>query len=121
MIEKLYEDFTTKLLPQIQEGLTITKDYFVDLFGRYIQYLIIKDAFLLALGVLGLIVVAILVHKAFKTKNPEIFIPACTFGAFGILVFGLMALCNGDNLIKSIYIPEVRVYQEFKSYSNSVN
>jgi len=44
MIEKMYADFTTQMLPAIQTGLTITKDYFTDLFGRYVQYLIVSDS-----------------------------------------------------------------------------
>ena len=51
MIETLYNDFTTKLLPKIQEGLVITKDYFLDLFGRYVKYLIITDSIILGLMV----------------------------------------------------------------------
>ena len=39
MTEKLYQDFTEKLLPKITEGLVITKEYFADLFGRYVEYL----------------------------------------------------------------------------------
>ena len=44
MMKKLYTDFTEKMLPMIQEGLMITKEYFTDLFGRYIKYLIVTDA-----------------------------------------------------------------------------
>ena len=36
-MQQLYTDFTTKLLLQIQQGLTITKDYFMDLFARDIK------------------------------------------------------------------------------------
>ena len=43
-MDNIYTDFTTKLLPKIQEGLMITKDYFIDLYGRYIKYLIVTDS-----------------------------------------------------------------------------
>jgi len=41
--ETLYNDISTNVLPKIADGLTITKDYAYDLFGRYITYLIITD------------------------------------------------------------------------------
>ena len=44
MLEQMYSDFTTKLLPKIGEGLSMTKDYFFELFGRYVKYLIIVDS-----------------------------------------------------------------------------
>ena len=43
MMEQIYNDFVTKMLPKVQEGLMITKDYFTDLFGRYVHYLIVID------------------------------------------------------------------------------
>jgi len=35
--------FTEKLAPAINSGAVITKDYVLDLFGRYIQYSITLD------------------------------------------------------------------------------
>ena len=43
-MDKIYEDFTANVLPKISEGLSMTKDYFFDLFGRYVHYFIVVDS-----------------------------------------------------------------------------
>jgi hypothetical protein len=125
MMDKIYEDFTTKLLPSIQEGLVITKDYFMDLFGRYVKYLIVSDTISIAVGFLGL-AIAIKFFKFSRVcwKESE---DSYDRAAEGILMFlstasvfvsFLFIMFSVDNLIKDIYIPEVRVYQEITSHMN---
>lgn len=122
MLEKIYEDFTTKMLPTIQEGLVITKDYFIDLFGRYIQYLIIFDSFQIVVSLLALFAAYKAFHRfkawvdSFDAYNPGdvfcwfLFVSYVLFFSFGI-VFSV------NNLLKDIFIPEVRVYEELKSFN----
>lgn len=52
MLEKMYTDFVTNMLPKVSEGLMITKEYFTDLFGRYVQYLIVTDCIFIVVGLL---------------------------------------------------------------------
>lgn len=52
MLEQMYNDFVTKVLPTIQEGLVISKDYFFDLFGRYVKYLIVVDSIWVVFGLI---------------------------------------------------------------------
>lgn len=121
MLEQMYNDFTTKLLPQINEGLVITKEYFTDLFGRYIKYLIIQDSLILLLSIVFL-VVAILVAKNLYLKHDDweredydvkiiLSFAAILFcGVLGTILFTDSSL----KIAKDIYIPEVRVYEELR-------
>ena len=60
-IDKMYQDFLTNIAPKIQEGLVITKDYFVDLFGRYVKYLIVIDLLSVIACIFGIIIVVCIV------------------------------------------------------------
>lgn len=134
-MDKIYTDFTTKLLPQIQEGLMITKDYFIDLFGRYIKYLLITDS-------IGAIVFFIAVWAflwgAMKTwkygwQKPDsdygssnfddlvwpIFVFIGLIG--GIVIFVIAFWIGVENVVKDIYIPEVRIYESLKSQTTHNN
>lgn len=119
--QQLYNDFTTKLLPKIGEGLQITKEYFTDLFGRYIKYLILTDSVWVAINAVFIILGLYLIYLGIKNgkksnwESPEFYM---TFFAIAIalLIFGIMPLpFNLDNLIKDIYIPEIRILQIIKS------
>lgn len=126
-MEQIYNDFTTKLLPQIQEGLVITKEYFIDLYGRYIKYLILIDTLSLVFCILFVLGSSYCIYYCFqqyKEKEEDGF-----FGDFddGYLMVSIIPLVffvisilftfsAMDNLIKDIYIPEVRIMQEINSY-----
>ena len=123
MIEQLYTDFTTKLLPTIQEGLVITKDYFIEFFGRYIKYLIIKDSIYLGL----LIICLVIVSKVLKNSIARARINKDSGGGEVVLI--MFSICiliitlatsiiTANNLIKDIYVPELRIYEEFRDYKN---
>lgn len=114
MLEQMYNDFITKVLPTIQEGLVISKDYFFDLFGRYIKYLIVVDSFWIAFGVIVTIVSCVFIYKAGKSNDDEISILLSVLGGL-MFIFGIfVASANTFNLIKTIYIPEVRIYKEIQ-------
>jgi len=113
MLEKMYTDFVTNMLPKVSEGLMITKEYFTDLFGRYVQYLIVTDCIFIGIGLLILLLGIVCFYYESKLKG----------GADGILVvlgffvtlIGLFVISkNTFNLVKTIYIPEVRIYEEIK-------
>ena len=100
-MEKLYQDFTNNILPKISEGLTITKDYFFDLFGRYINYLIVIDSLYIILCLLILIIVPIIFYKKRKYIIEE-----CEGVPFVLLFFLIIPLIclftNIDNLINCL-------------------
>lgn len=121
MLDRIYEDFTTKLLPKVAEGLTITKEYFFDLFGRYVKYLIITDAISLVISI-GVFVLGVIMCKKYLKKiwndmdwgySPlPLFM---SLGIIGIAVFGVIAIyVDASNIVKSIYIPEIRIYEQIK-------
>ncbi len=123
MLETIYNDFTTKLLPKVAEGLVVTKDYFLDLFGRYVKYLIITDtiyAFLaLIFAIIGILMVrkGIQVHKKSDSDVGDE-VGWIMFGAIAILFGSGVFVLSVTNLIKDVYIPEVRVLEQIKSMNN---
>ena len=125
MLETIYNDFTTKLLPQIQQGLVITKDYFADLFGRYVKYLIVMDSLCIILG-LTMFIVALYFGLRKKTADwvkdggsysgrDFIYLPIVVIGLVGILMFFFSV---GD-LVKDIYIPEIRVIEKIQEFKGN--
>lgn len=119
MKEEIYDDFVTKMLPQIQQGLTITKDYFLDLFGRYIKYLIIMDSISLFFSIVLFVISLVFFIKSVKIGIEEdweinlyMFLLFVSF--VGTVILPVAIYKNTKNLSKTIFIPEVRVYEEFK-------
>lgn len=120
MIETIYTDFTTKLLPKIAEGLTITKDYFMDLFGRYAKFLFIRDLTYTILCLLAIVVLGIIAYKLIRKAISDrgwngaemsivfLFIP------IGFAIAGFIQY--GTYTIQDAYVPEIRIYQEIKGY-----
>lgn len=119
MIEELYEDFTTKLLPKVAEGLVITKDYFIDLFGRYIRYLVITDSLLVLMCLVLVVGGGYLLYRGIKYGVKTNWdaggeIPMIMIGSMCLIFGGVGLVVNSMNLVKDIYIPEVRIYKEIK-------
>jgi len=118
MFEKLYEDFTANVLPMVQEGLVITKDYFLDLFARYVKYLLITDTIWLILSTCLFVVSVVGIRKLYKwLKNggdDEGFFFGCMFLVIGIAVGISGMIDKGTDVVKDIYIPEVRVYEKIQ-------
>jgi ABC-type phosphate transport system permease subunit len=118
--DKIYNDITTIVLPQIAEWLTMTKDYAFDLMGRYINYLIIIDSIHILVSVIVLIWLIVGIIKLKKWKKSDDFnycndedtytisnmIIVCL-----IIIFSSVLITSINNLIKDIYIPEVRIYE----------
>lgn len=124
MLEKIYTDFTTKLLPKVAEGFTITREYFTDLFGRYVKYLILTDSVGLAISVIMIVIGLVLLKKLpayIKKKQDEDYYQPYEFLYFipaMIIIFGFIsAAACFINLSKDIYIPEVRMYEELKNFN----
>lgn len=117
MLEKIYTDFTTKLLPLIAEGFTMTKDYFFDLFGRYVKYLIVTDSlwvFLFGVLTFGAFTMVYRGYKRVVKDDWDVGLPLMIVGllmAAGLLFgFGY----NVRNLVKDIFIPEIRIYEQIQ-------
>ena len=128
MLEELYDKVINDVLPTIQKGLVITKDYFVDLFGRYVKYLIVTDAMWALLGFLLFAGFAIVVyrkrHLLTELDEYNVFLTARAGGTWAALIISVcvglpILLVNLDDLIKDIFIPEIRVYEELKSFTQT--
>ena len=121
--QKLYEDFTTKVLPRVAEWFAMTKDYTFELWWRYIKYLIIIDA----LGILLWIIFLIASYKIFSYQKEVIkkwmiedgrsvaytdwkliyILPIIVL----ILWFAWLVV-NVKLVAQDLLIPEIRIYQE---------
>ena len=125
-MNELYEQFTTQLLPQIQEGLVITKDYFVDLFGRYVTYLLVVDTLalvLLVLSVIGLVYAGVKMIKAnMKDEDGDLaemgYIFGGTFIVVAIIILTIPLFEQVDKVAKDIFVPEIRVLEEIQGFRN---
>jgi len=127
-IEKIYNEFTTNMLPQIQEGLTITKEYFTDLFGRYVQFLLVMDLVHLFITLTFVVVIPLLAYYLVKKYHKDIvdndlegmyMFAIFPFIFWVFLIFGTIDFF--EDVVKTIYLPEVRVYEELTNYINNDN
>ena len=117
MIEQLYQDFTTKLLPKIQEGLVITKEYFMDLFGRYVKFLLITVLFEVGVIILVMVLIIIILIKAYKKDkkdnwNNEGAGIIIVFTSFAVCILFIVLIGEIKDVIKDIYIPEIRIMEK---------
>lgn len=121
--DQLYTDFSEKLLPKIQEGLVITKDYFIDFAGRYVKYLLVTDIFNLVLSIISFLVCIkfIFVGKRWlrEDKYGGAGIPVIIFAAFFTLFAGGFIISYTQDLIKTIYVPELRIIEEIQYIKNN--
>lgn len=127
-IDRMYEDFTTKVLPTIQDGLVITKDYFVDLFGRYVKYLIAIDVMWVLIGI-GMFFLGrwlrLKAYKIWRDATDDSDYDTQAFGGIGVgLMIGLqfagfcVAVLNIRDVAGDVFVPEIRVYEEIKSLND---
>lgn len=115
-MEQIYNDFTKNMLPKIQEGLVIGRDYFQDLFGRYVHYLLITDIMWTVLFSILLLAVIIPSYKYRQEILEETQGMAFMFIAFFSITFMIGIMVNLFDCIKDIYIPEIRVIEIMQEY-----
>ena len=118
MNEQIYNDIVNNVLPKINQGLTITKDYFDDLFGRYIKLLVFTDIFKsIILLIISFLACKLAIKCIKKVKEDgyetgtEIIMGAVA-GIAGLIIFGSLSIAKIEDVAKDIYIPEVRVIEE---------
>lgn len=125
----MYEDFVNKVLPEVQEGLVISYEYFIDLFGRYVTYLLITDIINFVITLLVLITSSYFIYKFLKYIRRNFYDLdefSGTVYVVGVMILGGIVLSalyvapnNAFSIVKTIYIPEVRVYEELQKYKNT--
>lgn len=126
--DQIYNDFVANVLPKIQQGLSITKDYFNDFFGRFVKYLIIVDSITLVCSILGciaLVVLYVLLYKYLRDGKRDLtsdevwgYASIAMIFMIPIVMVIISAFRSANDLILDLTVPEVRVYQEFKSLTN---
>lgn len=128
MMEQIYNEFTTKLLPKINEGLIITQEYFADLFVRYIKYLLITDIIKLLIMLIIFIILFILaikfIPKTWTWVKEECVEPIMMLWLFALFIFipiFIEILEKTEDIVKDIYLPEVRIYEEITNFIGKDN
>lgn len=129
MKEQLYNDFINNVLPKIQQGLTLSYDYFLDLFGRYVTYLFVTDVITATLCfAAGTGLSFVILSKRYKDwvseqsddYNPLGYISMILMAVTALFMFG-MAIDSTFDAIKAKYVPEIRVYEEIQHMKNMNN
>jgi hypothetical protein len=127
-LDKLYADFTEKVLPLAAQGLQLTKEYFTDLAGRYVQYLVIMDTIQLCVAATFMLTVSgfaiFFIRKGIKIEREGGYGADGTdwiFGGsiallIGLGIGGAITLMQANDLVKVLTVPEIRIYQELKPY-----
>jgi len=103
MYDKIYDDFKNELLPKLGESINITKDYFYDLFNRFIHFLIIKDSIYLIVSIALLTLFSKLIDKENETEL-NLILTICWIISF------IFICINIWHLLQDFLIPEVRIY-----------
>lgn len=126
MKEQLYTDFVNNVLPKLQEGMTMTFEYFTDLFGRYVTYLFITDVISAVIYfIVFLAITLVLINKRYRAwfskcnaeYNPTGNI-SFVVGVIMAISFFIFAIDSTFDAIKAKYIPEVRVYESIQHMQN---
>lgn len=139
LMDRMYDDFVNKLLPTVQEGLVITKDYFIDLFGRYVKFLIATDILMLIAASLTLYTSWRMSKKfiakwketneankgkQYYEKDTDSMVVYGMVIAFSMMVGVVSTGVIFEQLVdisKAVFIPEVRVYEEVSTYIDNHN
>lgn len=118
--DTIYNDIVNKAIPAIAQGVTITKDYFMDIAQRYVTYLIIMDSISVALCILVLIAIVVGYSKLWKYSSDS-FDPYMLRIPGGLIAW-LISFWLSIGLYESVKdlaldltVPEIRIYQELKS------
>ena len=130
--EKIFNEINTNILPHIKEGISITKDYAFDLMDRTILYLLIHDILtiifdLITITILYKIFIYIYNYykKAWFTDNLgdlKIWVVISCFILSSTILFTIVGLYTGiTNIVKTLTIPEIRIYQELQQVNKNFN
>lgn len=118
--EEFYQTIND-ILPNMWEWLIISKDYAFELFGRYHSFLIIQDAIVSFIAFIALIVFLVLFIRTLKNReyiidyNDEgVFYFLLSIALFFLFVAILFFSTSILELIKTIYIPEIKIVELFR-------
>lgn len=118
-LEALQRTINEQFMPAIGEGIEITKDWWLDLFSRYVSFVILQQSLtiLFLLATMGFFVVFCIkqqkkIKNAIKTWEEALF--AIVFFVWLVLFFCCLGFLY-ESLITTIevlYIPEVYIYNK---------
>jgi len=95
----------------------------MDLFGRYVHYLIVSDITQLLLLIIFTITGIIILKRGIKLEKENNYYEMTPklmtiVGVILITIGAISAIFKIDDIIKDIYIPEIKIMQEIQSYTN---
>lgn len=119
-MNSLVEVFNSQLLPAIQQWAVLTKDYVLDLFGRYIQYSIALDILSIVLILIVLYLFIFFFKKVYKydctlerSLNQW---AATTFYSLlawtAVFISTVHWVMATKHLIQTIFLPELTIYEK---------
>lgn len=128
--DTIYNDIVTNVLPKVQEGLTITKDYVFDFLDRYITYLIIIDSLTIVFTLTTFTIITYIymgtwkaIGKGFRDSydiqwDRAMYKAITTIVYLILLLIHISILCiSTTDLVKTLTIPELRIYEEYQLIS----
>ena len=132
-INQIYDQFSKQIAPKIAEWFTMTKDWFINLSGRYVEYSIMYEMIWIILSSIIVIVLSIVAVKVYKFFNK----PEKDEGwsersdrlatkwllslvaSLVALVFFIVWVSSAFSLVKRKYVPEIQMYKELSNINSS--
>lgn len=128
--DTIYNDIVTNVLPKVQEWLTITKDYVFDFLDRYITYLIIIDSLTIVFTLTTFSIITYIymgiwkaIGQGFKNSydtqwDRAMYKAIITIVYLILFLIHMHILCiSVTDLVKTLTIPELRIYEEYQLLS----
>lgn len=131
ILQQMYSDFTGKILPMVWEWIMITKDYALDLGGRYIDFYIYSSIFFLIIfGILS-IVIWYMSHRRWgmwvdidsdhdrhRYRDSSWYYAISVFGSFLCILFAILSISNVYDIIKAATVPEIIIAEKIMDIKN---
>lgn len=118
-LNRAQDILSTTVLPKLWEWITITKEYVLNLWDRYINFEIVMHSLWVFISLLIATIWAVVVWKTWKKykdvewyHRPERVTVARLLWWFAILFWIWSLFCNINSLIQWLYIPEIPLFKE---------
>ena len=118
-LSKAQDILSTTVLPKLWEWVTMTKEYVLNLWGRYINFEIVIHSLWVFISLLIATIWAVVVWKMWKKykdvdwyKRPERTTAVRVIWWTAIIFWIICFLCSIISFIQWIYIPEIPLFKE---------
>lgn len=116
-MENIYQDFKNEVVPKMEEWFEMSKEFFTDFFGRYVEYLVLTEWIYLWISVamtILFLIISIVLYRKYEFEVEVLPIIGCTlFMAFGAF---LITISNLTDFLEVLYVPEKVIFEQLKNY-----